>query len=86
MVFLMSHLFAVPTTKVSFGTTLSRDLLPLKPPHTRAGNELGLRGQPNLGPGAYDNHEVISCLISIDLFSYCVKIVQRCRYFTMLIH
>ncbi len=50
-------LFSVPS-KVSFGTTLDRDLLPLKPPHTRAGNELGLRGQPNLAPGAYDNHEV----------------------------
>ena len=45
-------------TRVAFGTTLNRELLPLKPPHTRAGNELGLRGMPNLGPGVYDNDEV----------------------------
>lgn len=50
--------FAVATTKVSFGTATDRELLPLKPPHSRAGNELGLRGQPNLAPGAYENHEV----------------------------
>ncbi|XP_065057997.1 ciliary microtubule-associated protein 3-like [Rhopilema esculentum] len=56
----------VPTTKVSFGTTLSRELLPLKPPHTRAGNELGLRGQPNLGPGVYNNNEVSSFVYKID--------------------
>ena len=59
--------YLVPNNKVSFGTTLSRELMPLKPPHTRAGNELGLRGQPNLGPGAYDNQEVKSdsfCYVS----------------------
>lgn len=43
---------------VSFGTTLDRELLPLKIPPTRAGNELGLRGAPNRGPGRYDNAEV----------------------------
>lgn len=61
--FIFQHIFAlfcfpVQTSQVSFGTTSSRDLLPLKPPHTRAGNELGLRGQPNIGPGVYDNHVV----------------------------
>ena len=45
-------------SRVAFGTTLDRELLPLKTPHTRAGNEMGLRGVPNLGPGSYDNDEV----------------------------
>lgn len=42
-------------SRVAFGTTLDRELLPLKPPNTRAGNEMGLRGVPNLAPGSYDN-------------------------------
>lgn len=50
--------FFVLDSRVTFGTTLDRDLLPLKTPHTRAGNEMGLRGVPNLGPGSYDNAEV----------------------------
>jgi len=43
---------------VAFGTTLDRELLPLKVPANRFGNELGLRGAPNRGPGCYDNAEV----------------------------
>lgn len=43
---------------VAFGTTLDRELLPLKVPPNRFGNELGLRGAPNRGPGCYDNAEV----------------------------
>lgn len=44
---------------VAFGTTLDRELLPLKVPPNRFGNELGLRGAPNRGPGCYDNAEVM---------------------------
>ena len=44
---------------VAFGTTLDRELLPLKVPPNRFGNELGLRGAPNRGPGCYDNAEVV---------------------------
>lgn len=53
-----SFQFYVLDPRVVFGTTLDRELLPLKTPHTRAGNEMGLRGVPNLGPGSYDNAEV----------------------------
>jgi len=56
----------VPVNKVSFGTTQSRELLPLQPPHTRAGNKLGLRGQPNLGPGTYDNQEKSTFVYEIE--------------------
>lgn len=44
---------------VAFGTTLNRELLPMKVPPNRFGNELGLRGAPNRGPGCYDNAEVV---------------------------
>ena len=48
---------------VAFGTTLNRELLPMKVPPNRFGNELGLRGAPNRGPGCYDNAEVVKrCL------------------------
>jgi len=47
-------------SRVAFGSTLDRELLPLKTPHTRAGNEMGLRGVPNLGPGSYNNDQVSS--------------------------
>lgn len=60
-------------SKVAFGTTLSRELLPLKTPHTRAGNELCLRGVPNLGPGSYDNNEFDSFIHDMDLKPTCKK-------------
>ena len=44
---------------VAFGTTLDRELLPLKVPANRFGNELALRGAPNRGPGCYYNAEVV---------------------------
>lgn len=44
---------------IAFGTTLNRELLPMKVPPNRFGNELGLRGAPNRGPGCYDNAEVV---------------------------
>ena len=43
---------------VAFGSTLDRELLPLKVPPNRFGNELALRGAPNRGPGCYNNAEV----------------------------
>lgn len=43
---------------VAFGSTLDRELLPLKVPANRFGNELALRGAPNRGPGCYNNAEV----------------------------
>ena len=49
---------------VAFGTTLDRELLPLKVPANRFGNELGLRGAPNRGPGCYDNAEVTNNIIA----------------------
>lgn len=52
--------FSVGQRTVAFGTTLNRELLPLKVPPNRFGNELALRGAPNRGPGCYDNAEVIT--------------------------
>ena len=41
---------------VSFGTTASRPVFPMSMPPTRFGNEIKpIRGQPNTGPGAYEN-------------------------------
>ena len=46
-------------TGVSFGTTLTREIYPTHVPHTRFGNDLkAIRGQPNTGPGCYNNEEV----------------------------
>jgi len=60
-------------SNVSFGTTLSRELLPLKTPHTRAGNEMCLRGVANLGPGSYRNDEVSSFIHQLNLKPTCKK-------------
>jgi len=60
-------------SRVAFGTTLDRELLPLKTPHTRAGNEMGLRGVPNLGPGSYDNDEVSTFVHSMELKPVCKR-------------
>eukprot|EP00111_Clytia_hemisphaerica_P005070 TCONS_00014592-protein len=60
-------------SNVSFGTTLSRELLPLKTPHTKAGNEMCLRGVPNLGPGSYKNDETSSFIHELELKPTCKK-------------
>lgn len=45
--------------KVSFMTTLDRELFPTKMPQNRFGNEIcPLRGAPHRGPGCYENEEV----------------------------
>ncbi|EDO36035.1 predicted protein [Nematostella vectensis] len=57
----MLSLYPDETSKanVSFGTTLDRELMPIKAPNNRFGNELlAIRGAPNRGPGCYDNAEV----------------------------
>ncbi|KAK2570505.1 Protein pitchfork [Acropora cervicornis] len=56
---------------VAFGTTLNRELLPLKVPPNRFGNELGLRGAPNRGPGCYDNAEVSGFIYELDRRPVC---------------
>lgn len=44
-------------------TTKERQLFPVGTAQDRFGNELcPLRGAPHLGPGAYENDEVSSCL------------------------
>ncbi|XP_053384029.1 protein pitchfork-like isoform X3 [Mercenaria mercenaria] len=44
--------------KVSFMTTLDRELFPTKMPQNRFGNEIcPLRGAPHRGPGCYENEE-----------------------------
>lgn len=68
---------------VAFGTTLNRELLPLKVPPNRFGNELGLRGAPNRGPGCYDNAEVtklIAFVLTVCFFSdFVLKIFELVR-------
>jgi len=60
-------------SRVSFGTTLDRELLPLKTPHTRTGNEMALRGVPNLAPCSYDNAEVSSFVHLLHQKPVCKK-------------
>lgn len=62
---------------MAFGTTLDRELLPLKVPANRFGNELGLRGAPNRGPGCYDNAEVLNILIIAKLFLPYVENIDQ---------
>jgi len=46
-------------SKISFGTTLDREIFPTSVPHTRFGNDLmPIRGIPDRGPGKYENEEV----------------------------
>ena len=46
-------------SKVSFGTTLTREIFPSHVPKNRFGNDLTpIRGAPNRGPGCYNNEEV----------------------------
>ena len=51
---------------IAFGSTLDRKLFPLHVPPNRSGNEHRLKGDPHLGPGNYNNHEVGS----VDIYSY----------------
>jgi hypothetical protein len=45
--------------KVSFMTTMDRELFPVKMPANRFGNEIvPLRGAPHRGPGCYENEDV----------------------------
>lgn len=60
-------------SRVAFGTTLDRELLPLKTPHTRAGNKMALRGLPNLAPCSYDNAEVSSFVHLLNQKPVCQK-------------
>lgn len=69
-------IFLVARRAVAFGTTLDRELLPLKVPANRFGNELGLRGAPNRGPGCYDNAEVTNNIIA-NLLLPCVENIDQ---------
>ena len=45
--------------RVSFMTTMDRELFPIKMPRNRFGNEIvPLRGTPHTGPGCYENEDV----------------------------
>ena len=56
-------------SNISFGTTLNREVYPTHVPHTRFGNDLkAIRGQPNTGPGCYNNEEVGNMRISRSKF------------------
>lgn len=49
--------------KVSFMTTMDRELFPVKMPPNRFGNEIvPLRGAPHRGPGCYENEDVRNIL------------------------
>lgn len=55
---------------VSFGTTQSRPVYPTAMPYNRFGNEIKpIRGQPNTGPGAYDNENFTNFQYKIDHMS-----------------
>lgn len=56
---------------VAFGTTLDRELLPLKIPANRFGNELALRGAPNRGPGCYYNAEGTGFIYELERRPVC---------------
>lgn len=52
--------------KVSFMTTMDRELFPVKMPPNRFGNEIvPLRGAPHRGPGCYENEDVRNTCILI---------------------
>ncbi|XP_013414333.1 protein pitchfork [Lingula anatina] len=54
---------------VSFGTTQNRTLFPVHMAPNRFGNDLKpLRGQPNTGPGCYNNEEVSNFKYQIDTY------------------
>ncbi|CAB4007030.1 Hypothetical predicted protein [Paramuricea clavata] len=58
---------------VAFGTTLDRELLPLKVPPTRFGNQLRIPRAPNLGPGRYNNDEVSTFTYELEHRPGCNK-------------
>ncbi|CAC5386102.1 unnamed protein product [Mytilus coruscus] len=54
-------------TKISFMTTLDRELFPIKMPRNRFGNEIApLRGAPHRGPGCYENEEKTNFMYQVD--------------------
>lgn len=61
-------------SNVSFGTTQDRTLFPIHMAPNRFGNDLKpLRGQPNTGPGKYENEEVSNFIYQIDHFKTSSK-------------
>lgn len=54
-------------TKISFMTTLDRELFPIKMPRNRFGNEIApLRGAPHRGPGCYENEDKTNFIYQSD--------------------
>lgn len=47
-----------PTQEAVFGSCQERRLFPLHYAPDRLGNQHSRRGEPHVGPGCYDNHEV----------------------------
>ncbi|XP_028417500.1 protein pitchfork-like [Dendronephthya gigantea] len=60
-------------SSIAFGTTLDRELLPLKVPPTRFGNQLQIPRAPNLGPGRYNNDEVSTLTYELEHRPGCKK-------------
>lgn len=67
----INYFFLSGKSDVAFGSTLDRELLPLKVPPTRFGNQLRIPNAPNLGPGRYNNEEV-----SFEIALKCFKNVM----------
>ncbi|CAG2206829.1 unnamed protein product [Mytilus edulis] len=54
-------------SKISFMTTLDRELFPIKMPRNRFGNEIApLRGAPHRGPGCYENEDKTNFIYQVD--------------------
>lgn len=59
---------------ISFGTTLKRQVYPTHVPRTRFGNDMvAIRGQPNTGPGVYENEEATNFQHGLDNFLTSTK-------------
>lgn len=53
--------------KVSFMTTMDRELFPVKMPPNRFGNEIvPLRGAPHRGPGCYENEDKTNFMYQVE--------------------
>lgn len=53
--------------KLSFGSSMKRQMFPLKMPYNRFGNEiLPVRGAPHRGPGCYDNEEKTNLMYELE--------------------
>ena len=73
-------------SKISFMTTLDRELFPIKMPRNRFGNEIApLRGAPHRGPGCYENEEVSVNKLIIDTPEACF-VYKRLMMFLTLLH